>query len=172
MPTTDTLQPKLEALQTALQSLVNTNQYVADHISPDPITVDIIPGDQAIIDDCCPGYSWVRVVRAYPSISFPTPVTGRIDCPPPSFAADIEIGIVRCASVPDANGNPPTAADLLTDARIVGVDRSILFQAITCVAVADLGRDLRLGSWVPMSTLGGCMGGAVTVTVAYRGCCD
>lgn len=172
---TDPLQPLLDSLEALLSARMNQG-LSPSHEDYAPTIQS--PGLQTVLDSCCPGLGWVRVVRAFPSVNFPQPATTRVGCPDLLFAAEIELGIARCATVPDEEGfvDPD---DVTNDALQLGLDRSALFQLVTCdlppiLRAESGGSDCRmtLGEWTPLAEQGGCMGGTIRVTLPYRQCCD
>jgi hypothetical protein len=119
-------------------------------------------------DECCEGLGWVRPGAIYPSTNdFPNPDQGVSSCGPDRWAAQLELGVVRCAPTPDAQ--TLTSADEWNDATIqILADAAAMRRALYCLETAPAMQD-RLwvaGPWTPTPTEGGCMGGTHLLTVA------
>jgi hypothetical protein len=125
-----------------------------------------IPGDQAIADYCSAGpggvgQAWVRLARVFMTRQFPQPVT-TAPCPDGFWAADYELGVLRCAATLDEQGNPPSPAALAGVAARVVDDAAAVMETAQCCLPGGLPRIV--GDWRPMQG-GGCTGGTCTVTV-------
>lgn len=138
----------------------------------------LAPGASPPWDDCCAttggreGQAWVALTRFYPAGPFPAQDTGAARCDPSEYAADITVGVLRCARTVDDKGNPPTGGKVTDDAVKVGRDRHLVLAAILCgglLADDDPG-SFRLGGWTPLGPQGGCVGGAWTFTLAVPPC--
>lgn len=166
---TDSLAPLLASITDALHQRVN-HDLPPGHV--DETTTLIVDGLETVIDYCCPGLAWVRVVRTYPSMSFPSQFTG-VGCPPPSWAAVIELGISRCACTPDDDGNMDLSC-LQEQATQFGLDRAALIQTVMCDVCGTIldCDDVVAGQWTPLAIQGGCGGGTIEVTISYDQCCD
>lgn len=136
------------------------------------------PGSTAPWDACgtedggAEGQAWVAVPRVYPSDNFPTETIDAHRCFPRGFAAEVVVGVLRCAATVDSSGRAPTAEQVTMDALKVSRDRAIALDAIVCCLIgedADPG-EYRLGAWEPLGPNGGCVGGQWTVTVAVDAC--
>lgn len=126
------------------------------------------PGPSAVADFCsckngdeC-GMAWVRVDRVFASSAqFPQPD------PKPActtvLAAVIEVGVRRCAPVPDRTGKmDPTALINATLAQVR--DASAMVEAIRC-CTSITSRPHVLGTYLPEPSPGDCLGGVWPVTV-------
>jgi hypothetical protein len=166
---TDTLYPTLLDHRDFLDDRVNYGLATDD---PDRIPVAILAGTQAVIDTCCPGFAWVRVIRTFPTVSFPTPATSRVGCPSTLFAAEIELGVTRCAlDVLDESGGW-SLGHKEADSLQVHLDRTALLQTVVCdIAPACDCNTIQLGTWLPLPTTD-CVGSTLTYTIAYDLCCD
>lgn len=136
------------------------------------------PGATAPWDACgqsdagAEGQAWVAVNRIYPSDSFPVETIDAHRCFPRGFAAEVTVGVLRCAATIDDHGQAPSADEVTDDALKVSRDRAVALDAIVCCLIgpdADPG-EYRLGSWTPLGPDGGCVGGTWTVTVAVPAC--
>jgi hypothetical protein len=136
------------------------------------------PGADAPWDACgtteggAEGQAWVAVQRVYAADSFPTENAAGQRCVPYGYAADLRVGILRCAATVDGNGRAPSPEQVTVDAVKVSRDRQIALEAITCCFVTeddDPGIFLLRG-WTPLGPQGGCVGGAWDLTVAVPPC--
>lgn len=138
----------------------------------------VAPGAQVPWDVCCgcsagvEGQAWVAVERVYPVAPFPQQDSGAQRCHPSEYAADLVVGILRCAHTVDDQGEPPAAATVTADAGKVARDRKLMLDTLLCDFAgvdADPGT-FRLGFWQPLGPSGGCVGGSWTATVALPAC--
>lgn len=136
------------------------------------------PGATAPWDSCgqsaggAEGQAWVAVPRVWPSDDFPAEMVGPHRCAPRGFAAEMTVGILRCAATVDSSGAPPTSEAVTADALKTSRDRAVALDAIVCCLMgddADPGT-YRLGGWTPLGPDGGCVGGTWSVTVAVPAC--
>jgi hypothetical protein len=130
-----------------------------------PGRASLVPGGAAVAwDDCCEGQLWVRIGRIFAFDRFPEPATGALRCETTSWAAEYEVGVLRCAATVDDNGDPPTVEQLLADVERSMADAAALRQAL----LYDFGGEFSLvaiGQWLPTEVEGACVGGTMTVTV-------
>lgn len=131
------------------------------------------------IDLCCEGISYAMLGDMYiSSSSFPEQdivqqIRGR--CAPPTWAVDIKLGIVRCISAGQENGEPPLETDQLLAARQNLYDAQSLRYASCCfrnwlaAQYGDLddGMDVVIGRQVQGNPQGGCVERYVTLTVQF-----
>ena len=116
------------------------------------------------------GVGWVRVVRIFPTAArFPIPATDPQRCLTGAYAVELELGVYRCVSVVDDQGDPPTCAQRTADAEKLLGDAAALRRAVCCFT--QQGRQMIVGEWRPLGPSGGCAGGAMTVTVEAADCC-
>lgn len=110
-------------------------------------------GDPAIEGN---GHAWVRFVGA----SRPPTVKGCAAFTTVTF----QMGIYRCVTGMDDDGNPPSCEQLMTDATLLMNDAQVLYRAAFCCD--DLAKwSPALGPLVPVGPLGNCAGNALTVTL-------
>jgi hypothetical protein len=131
---------------------------VVGEVAPDECCCRALPGGSL----CC-GMAWVRCTGSYPSTVFPTP-DGQAQHTIDSFAAILELGVLRCAPGPDDHGQPPTVDELEEVARQVHVDAKSMRMAVRCCFTAN-SRNVLLGAWQPVGPEGACVGGVLTITV-------
>lgn len=154
----------------------------------------MVHGQQAVIDACCNdggcadcpsgspceqqgggGQAWVRLDSAFPSDSFPSPRTGSFDCPPGFWAMTVELGVARCACLPDDNGKPPSCDCLEREVLRAMSDRAAMLNAIYCCFMSNEACErVSVGQYTPLRTQGGCMGGTMQVTIPFSEdlCCE
>jgi len=120
-------------------------------------------------DGKCGGQAWVRLVDAFPSVVFPTPLTDLNNCNAP-LAYQLEVGIVRCKPVGTSSGVrgyvPPSTEQQVEALRLQLADMAAIRRAINCCFSSDVDDiDYIMGSYVPVSPDGDCLGGAITLWV-------
>jgi len=118
-------------------------------------------------DDCCAcdGQLWVGVERVFAYDRFPAPA-GMLTCLPP-LAADIVIGVIRCAPTVDDNGNPPTVDALNASSAQVYEDAyAVMNGVLCCLAPTSKARPAVIGNQRPVGPAGGCVGTELRLTVA------
>jgi hypothetical protein len=138
----------------------------------------IQPGAVAPWDACgmseggAEGQAWVAVERMYPVRDFPTPHTpARPEAV--EYAADIVVGVLRCAATVDDEGRPPPVEAVMADSVAQTRDAGILRDVLLCCFVPAVGASVGefvLGSWEPLGPLGGCVGGQWRATIQVPGC--
>lgn len=170
-PVVDTLAPIIERTLTCLVTRLNDLDVPVRRAFWHPGTT--APWDACgESGDGAEGQVWVAVPRVYPSDNFPVETTAAHRCAPRGFAAELTVGVLRCAAVVDDHGRAPSAEAVTDDALKVSRDRSIVLDAIVCCLMgedADPGT-YRLGGWTPLGPDGGCVGGTWSVTVAVPPC--
>ena len=133
--------------------------------------VHLSPGAIVTADHCCEcaggqGQASVRLAQLYPSDPFPAPLVDLSRCWAMTWAAQYELVVYRCSGVVDDDGEPPSAERVEHDAQVVMSDAAAMVRAIgCCFAGGPCGNGVVPGAWTPISPNGGCMGGAMTVTV-------
>jgi hypothetical protein len=120
-------------------------------------------------DECCDGVLFVRVSQVFPVSPFPIPATGPSPCPP-TWAAALDVVLLRCAPTPESNGATitiPTADETTAAAARLLADSEALIAAVTGqVAVWRTRRiDAIAGAWTAVGPDGGCTGQIIPVTV-------
>jgi hypothetical protein len=165
-----TISPVAELLLECLR------QAVVPLGSAAPKLIGLRPGVQVeallstLVDECCEGLAWVRVINAYPSTdNFPIIDQAPSRCGPLRWAVVLELGIARCAPTPPAN--VLTTAAQWTDITLALLDDSAaLRRALCCFGDAEPDRLSVVGVWAPLPVLGGCLGGTQLLTVAVDAC--
>jgi hypothetical protein len=118
-------------------------------------------------DKGCSGQAWVRLVDAFPSIDFPSPVFQPQNCDAP-MAYTIEVGIVRCKPLgtnTQLRGyTPPTMEQNVDALRLQLADLAALRRAIQCCfGGSDVTYMMSAYSAAPPD--GDCLGGSINVIV-------
>jgi len=146
-----------------MQSLTATlNTVLANSISAlspvglAPARAFISNGDLAIVDDCCSGILWVRTESIVDD-----PILGANGTPAKNcmsrWRARIELGYMNCVSSIDSQGRPPSA-ETMTSEALKDVQESGLLRTVVS-ALPDLVLSDPI-EWEPLTTDGGCAGGA------------
>lgn len=141
---------------------------IADSGLPEPCFCGVLEGGDVAFDYCTEcdnglcGQAWVRLDTAYPSTSFPDQAIDA-NCVT-RIAYTLEVGITRCAPLPDDSGNPPTVDEHLAAVRLQTADMQAMRRAIACCMGAEEDRDYVLGLYSPYPNGGGCTGGYWQVT--------
>lgn len=134
----------------------------------------VLPGNQAMIVDCCPtgGQAWVVLQNSYPTTRFPAQDVGssQAKCGQIGFATIFEIGVTRCVCVAQDDGSDCTCDEKEQDASNIFADlKATLTGIICCFTQSGLvgcdEDDFRIMSFSPLANQGGCGGHTVTVAV-------
>lgn len=124
-------------------------------------------------DECCNGLAWVRPETFYPSsAAFPTQDTTAQKQGPRAWAVTLEMGYVRCAPTPDET-SIPSNDDWLEVTQSVMDAGAAMRRAVCCWAnMVRPSRDQKIlvGQWRPVAVQGGCVGGAIPVTLMGPAC--
>ncbi|MFC8332722.1 hypothetical protein [Streptomyces olivaceus] len=153
-----------------------------------PCRACVVPGtvawDGCGPDDCGdgePGQLTVSVSRIYPvsQTTFPTEdrsVQGVRGCTPPQLTAvELVVTLLRCAPIQDEGGCPPTCEEQTEASRILHVDATTVYSALSC-CLPGIGPNPRrprryvIGQQRIIGPQGGCVGLEQRVTVALPGC--
>jgi hypothetical protein len=130
--------------------------------------VDLLLSDT--YDECCAGLAWVRLVRQYPSRSFPDPDEGVSPCDVARWAIVFELGVARCAPTGDL-GTIPSCEDWTAAAVIHYADLAALRRTACCYATQYRGqRKIVVSEGVPQTTEGGCTSLTMQVTISALAC--
>lgn len=127
----------------------------------------LVPGESVAwdyISESGEGMAWVRVMNIYPSAAFPAAdTTLRSSCASP-LAAQVEMGILRCAPMPDDDGTPPSMAAQWEATRLQMADMRAMYSAIRCCY--DRQEHMVLGQYNPLGPQGGVFGATWQVWLA------
>ena len=127
----------------------------------------VVPGEAVIFDyagDCTDttcGMAWARLITVYPAtgVGLPNVLPGNCNG---TLGVDIELGIVRCASIGDDRGNPPSPSELTEQTLQQVADAILLFRAVQCCEMVNP-KDAVVSAYTPVGPDGGMVGGAITV---------
>lgn len=122
-------------------------------------------------DLCCEGLAYVKINRVYPATNFPNEDEATWSpCGPLAWAADLEMGILRCAPVGDTD-YIPTDAEWTDATDVVANDSAAMRMAIACFRDrVEPGTEWVARSWLPIGPVGACTGGSQIVTVGWIPC--
>lgn len=133
-----------------------------DALDPTPGWASIVPGSEAVLEECCQGQLWTRLISL-------TPLYDR-NCVM-GWEASVEVGMVRCVATLDDRGNPPTREQIEDDAIAMMKDVEALQKALLCcpktVKYVELAT---LESWQPYGPESGCAGGTWSLVVRIPDC--
>lgn len=124
----------------------------------------IVPGQEVALeyhgncDDVC-GMAWVRMTSLYPAIQVGQVNTNSGNCASMT-GVDVELGIMRCMPVGEADGSPPSAEQLLAATELQVKDALALWQAVMCCQGSS---DFLVGQYQPFGPEGGIVGGTLEV---------
>jgi len=122
------------------------------------------------MDECRCGLAWVRIVRFYPTDTFPEEAEGWQPCGPAGWAVVLEMGALRCAPVGDAQ-NLPTEEGWRAAIEQQMKDAAAMRRAVDCCFGTLIESEtLLVGAWEERPPEGMCMGGTVQVTVLVDNC--
>lgn len=158
--------PVMQALLTCLtQELAHTAKGVPAHMR-------LTPGDLVVaaltdtVDECCEGIGSVRLVRYFPTDAFPAEAQRPAsEGGPVSWAAELELQVVRCGAQPGPNMTPADA-DLVADAVAATEDQAAMRRAVCCLGESGAAGvlDYVYGAGEATSADGGCIGGTLMAT--------
>ena len=135
---------------------------------PDVCFCGLIPGNAIPVeytgdcDDMC-GAAWVRLISVYPSDAIGVIVTEPGNCLH-GIGIDLEMGIIRCLSVGDEQGNPPPPEELLAATDLAIRDATLMMKALACCESIPP-KDVVLGQYQPIGPEGGIIGGSFFVSM-------
>jgi hypothetical protein len=146
---------------------------------PGTCSCAVVPGPMAVLEACgackstgaaCGGQAWVRLDRAFPSSTFPTPDVEGATCVSP-MAYIVEVGVARCVPVGKANSItgyvPPTVQQYTDSVRLQTADMQAMKRAIQCCLRTgeNSDRSFVLGTYTPITPSADCGGGVWTFTI-------
>lgn len=128
----------------------------------------VVPGEAAAADyisdrcdDC--GMAWVRLVSIYPTAGVGIADTTIGNCNK-ELGFDVEIGIMRCFSVGDAQGNPPSPNEVREAAALAALDAETMVRAVACCPAIN-SKSYVMGNYQPLGPQGGVVGGVWTLSL-------
>lgn len=132
----------------------------------------LVPGATASYDVCCAcatgeGQAWVslQAIVANRRPGTPTPMCLW------DYTATLQVGVLRCASSVNDQGQAPGAGVLDDEATKTFLDAALMREAITCCFGAALDKgDWEIGDYAAVGPEGGCVGGTTQVRVNFYDC--
>lgn len=126
----------------------------------------IVPGEQVSLDyagecDNACGQAWVRMTTAYPSTTIGQPSVLPGNCSS-AIGVDVELGVVRCVEVGEADGQPIAPEKLAAAAVLQQADMMAMWRAVACCRES---KDWVIGQYTPYGPEGGLVGGALQVVL-------
>lgn len=150
-------------LACALAGVTNTDEYPINRVC-------VVPGAEAAWDDCQCGQLTIAEERRFPSDAFPEEaVDNEENCGEPYSVIVYRLSIVRCVSIPDENGTPPSCATLNAEAEQLMKDKTDIRRAVMCCLSAmhdaeDIG-SFQLGAQDSVGPSGACAGSDLVIMV-------
>ena len=129
-----------------------TNE-IYKNLTKKPARVHLYNGQAAPIDESCSGQLWARLVSV-------TPVLSNNGCVVVYNEIIVEVGLARCVSVLDEQGEAPQPYEITHDALQALTDTAEIAQTIQSLATTlqekdNTISDIHIESWNPLPTLGG-----------------
>jgi hypothetical protein len=139
-------------------------QQLQDSLGGPPAVCCLTSG-APVVPECCGGFSWVRLIGAYPSIAFPQVAAAPQRCFIDTWALQVEVGITRCAPVPCDSLSAACCTAEADAAAILLDDFTRMRMLFTCGCIG-LPSDLIIpGAFKVYGPEGGCIGGSITATI-------
>lgn len=165
--------PQYWPLLTRLRECLCLN--LAATVGGSPARCCVVAGNAVALDDCCDGTAWVRFEQIEGSDldAFPGPsnLQSTGSCGQTIAAITVGIGVMRCASTMDEDGNAPDCAALEHEALIMASDIDALFKTAHCCADEAQGVILSsIGQYSPQGPQGGCVGGELQIVFGIELC--
>ncbi len=162
--------------QPILDTLLVAMEIEVAKVPNPPAVVCMRPGDRIDLlisqlrDECCEGLAWIRVAGIYPSTNFPTQDETFQKCQT-GWGVQVELGVARCAPVGDEN-NLPSCDEWTAATNNVTADAAALRRTLLRWKTLEENRFRQYipGGYLPLTTEGGCVGGAMLVTFAAPAC--
>lgn len=137
--------------------------------APNTCFCGVVPGDHVLpqyAGDCASecGMAYTRLLTMSPVTGIGVPSFDPGNCGA-SIGFDLEVGIIRCISVGNAQGDLPSDAELLEASELQMRDALTMRKAIACCD-ALTSKDYILGTYIPTGPRGGLVGGSWQVSVA------
>ncbi len=129
-----------------------------------PVAVSTIEPGMVSWDYCCAtddgvGQAFIRVVRIVAAEPFPQQTLVPRSCPP-TMAALVEVGVLRCAPTLTSQANAPAPAEVTATAAQVIADMSVVYSVLKGHVPDWALFPTTLDTWSPIGPEGGCAGGA------------
>lgn len=129
-----------------------TNE-IYKNLTKKPARVHLYNGQAAPIDESCSGQLWARLVSV-------TPVLSNNGCVVVYNEIIVEIGLARCISVLDDQGEAPQPYEITHDALQALTDTTEIANTVQTLSQTlqekdNTISDIHIESWNPLPTLGG-----------------
>lgn len=129
-----------------------TNE-IYKNLTKKPARVHLYNGQAAPIDESCSGQLWARLVSV-------TPVLSNNGCVVVYNEIIVEIGLARCISVLDDQGEAPQPYEITHDALQALTDTAEIANTVQTLSQTlqekdNTISDIHIESWNPLPTLGG-----------------
>ncbi len=129
-----------------------TNE-IYKNLTKKPARVHLYNGQAAPIDESCSGQLWARLVSV-------TPVLSTNGCVVVYNEIIVEIGLARCISVLDEQGEAPQPYEITHDALQALTDTTEIANTVQTLSQTlqekdNTISDIHIESWNPLPTLGG-----------------
>jgi len=134
----------------------------------------VAPGSAIAWDDCCDGQLWVRVVQMNTTDGVRPQKMGAKPCDPCGleYAVGVEIGVLRCSSTIDDQGQIAGPDVLTAEALQALTDEAEISEAAQCCIRSLPGmKNLVMVRWDPLGPEGGCVGGVWTIALTLKTGC-
>lgn len=163
--------------QPVLDAVLGCLEVEVARVPSPPGAVCLRPGDRVDLliaqnrDECCEGLAWVRLAQVYPSSEFPDQDVDYSKCQK-GWAVVVELGVARCAPVGDER-TLPSCDEWVASVNDVTADAAALRRTVMRLRTLENFRHTMTitGAWEPMTMEGGCVGGAMLLTV-HASMCD
>lgn len=143
-----------------------------------PASIGVRPGSSVDFlmsmtdDECCNGLAWIRPETFFPSsLTFPNQDTVTQKQGTRAWAVTVDLGYARCAPTPDEHSIPSNDEWLEVTQGVMDAGAAMR-RALCCFIDAQPMRAQRVlpGQWRPLAVEGGCVGGAIPVTIMGPAC--
>lgn len=145
------------------------------------VAVCCITASTPVLPDCCGGFAWVRLIGAYPTAEFPSPVRQAIRCRHDLWALSVELGVARCIPEPcDVLGQPCCDGELIGALSVLD-DFARMRRVFGCCLPVPGGADglksdeMIPGNFVVGAPVGTCVTRTMQATIlssSYCGCIE
>jgi hypothetical protein len=146
-----------------------TDETSGCRLTKDVCRVVLAPGGEIAWDTCGESTCAGKDGQLW---ALPLSMTVTDEGPCERITFDAEIGIIRCAAPPGADGEPPSEEAVLADAELQAADAdSIRYVIDCCEGRSERLRGIVLTSWRALGPTGGCVGGQWNVRGVLDTCC-
>jgi hypothetical protein len=127
---------------------------------------------ETVWDQCCPdGQLWASIERIFTYKTFPIAASNPEGCQTP-LAADVVIGLIRCAPTMGNNGEAPTPDELTNAAIEFYADAQTVYQGLICCLIPTRKcQEFAMGQQRFIGPRGGCVGVETRLTIQLTDPC-